>query len=713
MKPTRRAELLLSAFRLLGLAGCAFGLCAAPVAAIEYPLRWRWSNPAPHGNHVIDMAFHTNLNLAVQVCERGQLYTSDDLTLWIARDSGVTNWLRAVTFLGSRIVVTGENGCVLYADSPDDIRAGTLIDGATADWLEAVAASGSLLVAVGDNGAIYTSSTGLNWKRQQPSIAEWLKGVAFGGGAWVAVGELGTIYNSSTGTNWIKRASGTTLDLERIAYFNGRFTTVGDQGVTLFSTNNGVTWFSDPTGATNILYHFAYGNGDRLAVGSNDVRLYDSGAWTNQLAKTNGPPAWTYYSSIGRPGFFLTAGRTGLMFEGYQTNSTPYFWLPSASDNSIRPWLWDVISASNIYVAVGDRGTVMSSANGVSWNLELVPNAVTNSIFLGVGGTTNMLVAVGDRGSLIYSPNTLTNITILITNGGGVLVTNQTSSTLGLFWYPVSPRPTTNDLQGVCASTNLFVATGDNGAVLTSPDGTNWMTRPAVTGEFLSSVTAWPGGFVATGDNGAIITSANGMAWIARAPVTTNWLYRVRHLASRLIAVGQNGTILTSPDGVTWTPRASGTTKFLYGLAQIEGTVFVTGGGGVVLTSTNLTNWVNIGSISTKPLYGVATDSRQLVVVSYEGAILRSPVLPDLTPPSILSYLHTTVSPGIGQNLYLFGGKPDQQFTLDHRAAFDTNQWIPGAPLEFIDSSGTFFFLETIYGTNQPPKEFYRLTLTP
>jgi hypothetical protein len=401
------------------------------------------------------------------------------------------------------------------------------------------------------------------------------------------------------------------------------------------------------------------------------------------------------------------------MFEGYQTNSTPYFWLPSAADDSIRPWLWDVVSASNIYVTVGDHGTVMSSADGVAWDLELVPNAVTNSILLGVGGTTNMLVAVGDKGSLIYSPNTLTNIITLITNDSGVTVTNQTSSTLGIFWYPVSPRPTTNDLQGVCASTNLFLVTGDNGTVLTSPDGTNWTQQPAVTGEFLTSVTPWPGGYVATGDNGAIITSPDGTNWTVQTSGTTNWLYRVRFLADKLIAVGQFGTILTSTDGVTWRPQISGTTKFLYGLALIENTVFVTGNSGVVLTSTNLTNWTSIGSISTKPLFGVATDSRQLVVVSYEGGILRSPVLPDLTPPAILSYLHTTVSPGVAQNLFLFGGRPDQQFTLDRRSVFDTNQWISGAPLEFIDPSGTFFLLETIYSTNPPPKEFYRLTLTP
>jgi len=47
--------------------------------------------------------------------------------------------------------------------------------------------------------------------------------------------------------------------------------------------------------------------------------------------------------------------------------------------------------------AVGDRATVVTSGNGIDWSLELVPDSVTNSIFLGVGGTTNLLLAQETR----------------------------------------------------------------------------------------------------------------------------------------------------------------------------------------------------------------------------------------------------------------------------------------------------------------------------
>src|SRR2546429_4753084 len=125
---------------------------------VSFPLRWRWSNPRPHGGNIVDMADSPSLGLGVQVAERGQLYTSDNLSTWLSRDSGVTNALRAVTFFGSRIVVTGEAGVVLYADSVTDFRRGTLLDGATGDWLESVAASAQNLVAVVGNGPVYTTT---------------------------------------------------------------------------------------------------------------------------------------------------------------------------------------------------------------------------------------------------------------------------------------------------------------------------------------------------------------------------------------------------------------------------------------------------------------------------------------------------------------------------------------------------------------------------
>ncbi len=428
-------------------------LCLVRVSsAVDYPLRWHWSNPSPHGNNIVDMAYNPLLNLGVQVAELGQIYTTTDLRLWTPRSSGTTLSLRAVTFLGNnppRIIITGENGTVLYADSENSFLPGILQDGSTFDWLESVTASANLAVAVGDNGAIYTTGNGIHWRRQNPSpaITTWLRGVTFGGGVFMAVGETGFIARSPNGTNWFQVSSGTAVNLNRVTFQNNQFLAVGDGGLSLVSTNLGLNWTEEITGATGDMFHAAVGNSARIAVGDEEVRLQETGGtWTDELTKSNAPPAWTYLANLGRPDYFMIGGRTGLMAEGFKTNGAPYFWLPS--DQSIRHWLFDTVYMTNLYVTVGDWASILTSGNGIDWNLEFVPPAATNAIFLGVGGTTNLLIAAGSSGNLLISPNIMTNVSVEITNSmGGITVSNYSVSSLGVLWHPVSPPPSNQDLQ--------------------------------------------------------------------------------------------------------------------------------------------------------------------------------------------------------------------------------------------------------------------------
>ena len=676
------------------------GLWLAPVAGISAPLptRWRWSHPAPFGGNIFDLTY--GFGLTVAVAERGQIFTTDDLVFWEPRESGTTNSLRAVTFFGSRLVITGERGTVLYADSLQDFHYLSL---GTEDWLEGVAASTNLLVAVGDNGAIYTSSNGTAWGRHSTSISSWLTSVAWGEGAFVLVGEGGTIATSANGTNWTKRSSGTTRTLKRVSWMNNQFWAVGEGGLLLSSQNGGVNWSSLSSGATNVLYDAEDGLEDQVVVGDAEVRLRRNNTpWSDQLVAANDfpPPTWTYYNSQWEGSLFLLSGRTGMLVEGFKTNAaSSYVWVDPF--RSPRNWLWELKRLPEFYVTVGFGGTVMTSVDGIDWSTELVPASVTNASLYGVGGTTNLLLAVGDKGKVILSPNTFTNL--VFTNNDGTLTTNE-ASTLGIFWYDIPP-PTTNTLQGIAVFNDQFVLTGDYGMVLTSNDGTNWIERMTSTSNFLTGVAAFPGGLVAVGKGGTLLTSLNGVTWTNQPMNTTNWLYRVRYLGGRLIVVGQNGTILTSPDGVSWTRQNSPTTRWLNDVTLLDDTYYVVGVQGSVLASTNAINWAFIGTITEKSLYGVASHDGQLVAAGIEGSIVRSQVIPNLTPVRFVQFSRRN-----GQNSYLLAGKPDQRITLDTSASL-TN-WMPRLLLEFLDSSGTLLLLDSI-NTNPPPAEFYRATVIP
>jgi hypothetical protein len=661
------------------------------------PIRWRWSNPAPHGANVFDMAY--GLGLTVQVGERGQIYTSEDLRLWHPRASGTTNALRGVAFLGNRLLVTGERGTVLWADSLEDFQR---LELGTADWLEGVAASSSLAVAVGDNGAAYSSTTGTNWTRENTGFTDWLRGVAAGNNLFVAVGERGRIATRAANGNWSVETSGTTQHLNRVAFIGTQFWAVGDAGTVLVGSSNGKTW-TPHTGfaTTNALYAVAGTNDYLVIVGDREVRLQNgSGGWTDEVRGNADLPApnWTYYAASWEGSLHVIAGRSGMTLEGIRTNATaPTLW--TQRDVPLRNWLWDLLSLPAFYVAAGDRGTVMTSPDGVNWELELVPDAATNSVLLGIGGTTNGLVAAGSGGRILFSPAIATQVVSTNVIAGVTNHATNTSSTLAIDWLAM-PTPTANDLQAVAVRDGRWVVGGAAGTVLTSPDGTNWSAQASGTTAFLSGAAVLNGLFVLTGDRGTILTSGDGTNWFSQTSGTTNWVYRVRAVNGRLVAVGENGVILTSPNGTNWTGLASGTTRLLHAVDYLGDAYYAVGAQGTVLQSGNLTTWTNVGTLTQKSLYGVAGRSNQIVTVGIEGVALRSLLSPSLEPVAF-----TRVGRAAGQNLLLLSGRPDQRVTLE-RSTTLTN-WVDGVTLELIDRSGTLLLLEAA-DTNDVPREFFR-----
>lgn len=653
----------------------ALSVSAASVFAVTLPPVWRWSNPRPHGANIVDQA--TVGPLTAQVGERGQVFTSDDWGLWWPRDSHTIAALRGATFYGGRLVITGEGGTVLFADRPDQFY---LLDLGTADWLESVAASPNLVVAVGDNAAIYTSTNAVVWQRVGGlSFANWLRGVAYGISNFVAVGEGGFIATSQSGFNWQTKTSNTTTNLNRVAWLGDHFLVLGDGGTMLTSPNGG-QWQQVTSGATNHLYGVAGVTNSHVTDGNLEVRLSEDGAaWSSQLTTTlpTPAPAWTYYSALYNSGYYLLSGRTGMNVEGNRTNGA-VIWQPPAE--SMRTWLWSVARTPSHYVAVGDYGTILSSPNGIDWDLELVPSSATNSVLLGVGGSSNLLLAVGSQGTILWGTN--------------------------VFLWNALPPPTANDLQGVCFDGQQYIIAGGNGTILTSLSGTNWTSRSTPTPKFLMSVAVFPGGLVAVGDDGVILTSTNqGTNWTLQTSGTTNWLSQVRWLNDRLIAVGENGAILTSTNGAQWRTNASGTDRWLNAAEFVDGAWFVVGNQGTVLGSPDTTNWYSFGTLTKKSLYGAALHDGQLVTVGTEGIILRSQLVPDFTPIQVAGFSRAS-----DMNVFLFTGAPDQRFAL--QSSTDLASWSDDSLLEFLDSSGTLLWVAET-GTNAPSKTFYRTRLLP
>jgi len=189
------------------------------------------------------------------------------------------------------------------------------------------------------------------------------------------------------------------------------------------------------------------------------------------------------------------------------------------------------------------------------------------------------------------------------------------------------PPITTNQLNAVTSGQDLFVAVGEAGTVLTSPDGQSWTEGSVGTNTWLLGVGYGSGTFVSVGYGGALYTSTNAYVWTEQRSGTTNWLLDVAYGNSLFVAVGDRA-VLTSPDAVAWTPRmppAMGLNAQLEGVTYGDGRFVAVGTGGVFLTSTNGTDWSSGVALPTQPwLWDVAFGANQFVAVGEAGTILTS-----------------------------------------------------------------------------------------
>jgi hypothetical protein len=662
------------------------------------PQRWRWSNPRPHGANISDLALKSGI--AVMAAEKGQLFTSEDLEVWYPRKLATTNHLRGITFLVDRLIVSGASGTIVWGDSFSDLHA---IDLGTENWLENVAANDSLAVAVGDNGAIYSSANGTNWILEPSGFSHWLRGVAASTSTFVAVGEDGTIATRGNNGTWSLENSGTTAHLNRISYLGQEFIIVGNSGTLLTGNASGKNWSADTDlNITNHLYGLAANDEELIVVGASTFHLRNASGWQDQTTGASfAAPHWTYSGALWSDPLFVAGGRSGLLIEGIKTNSI-YEWVDRY--DSPRQWIWDLHQLTDFQIAVGDRSQILTSENGVRWNLELPPEGATNQVLLGIGGDTNGLVATGNGGTLLYSPSMPTNIVFTNIIAGSTNISTNVSDTLGIDWHAVG-TPTTNDLMDAVYAQGTWIVVGGSGTILKSLDGENWILQSTPTSKFLSGVAASADRFVAVGDGGTILSSTDGESWTAHSSGVSDWLFRVIHNGNSFVAVGENGMIASSVDGISWIARSSGTDAWLTGIDFNGDTFYAAGTGGTLMVSTNLETWTGVPTPSGKSFYGVSASSRQINVVGIEGLILRGILQSSTNPVRFLS-----IGRSDAENVISIAGNVDQRLLIER----STNlvNWTESLELEFVDDSGSLLMVEPS-ATNAVHREFFRGRLLP
>lgn len=273
--------------------------------------------------------------------------------------------------------------------------------------LNGVSALGASNVIVGANGVIFAGAAGAATAQTNPAAPLDLNAVAYGGSGFVAVGAAGAALFTTDAVTWTTKSTGTTADLYALTTpGSGAFVAVGAAGTTVYSAD-GNTWGTPVVAGNRALYAVSYGVGRYVAVGAAGtiVTSTDGTTWVAATSGTSNDLRGVGYGAL------LTTTGTGAAA---------------------------VTSTTNIFVATGVAGTILTSADGLTWTVRTPLSATTmNAVTFG-----GQFVAVGNAGSIYTSLD-------------GATWTRQTSGT-------------SNDLTALARTTSGYVAVGAQGAYLSS-----------------------------------------------------------------------------------------------------------------------------------------------------------------------------------------------------------------------------------------------------
>jgi photosystem II stability/assembly factor-like uncharacterized protein len=187
-------------------------------------------------------------------------------------------------------------------------------------------------------------------------------------------------------------------------------------------------------------------------------------------------------------------------------------------------YLNSIADNGNITVIVGGNGIILTSSNGINWNI-IKSNIVYNLYKVIYVNELEKFVCVGGNG-------------IILTSSNGINWNIQTSGT-------------TNDLSNIDYSENLnlLIAIGSAGTILTSSDGITWNSQTSGIDYSLFDLACSEDIIVIVG-NGKILTSPDGITWTQRSNMPTSMITYSKELGYFILIQSTHSYI--SYDGISW-----------------------------------------------------------------------------------------------------------------------------------------------------------------
>gem|GEM_PF-5098999 len=427
---------------------------------------------------------------------------SGTANLWIAAGSGgnilassdASTWALAYTDTAGATLrdISEQSGALFAVGDQSRVLTGTVSIGSV-NWqvvptplttnlkLMTVSSNGSRLVIMGEAGTVlWSDDGGVNWAAQAPDF-QAINDVLWNGSQWFAVADAGRFFQSTDGLDWTSTTATvvpTNRDMNGIAW-NGSTYFVAVDLHTLFWSGDGTTWnlmnvtcptsgaVLNPAPSCDIMSVSAGGTTDQfVAVGSLGTILnisYNGTTWT-WTARAADPVLSTVSSAVTpitsdhlRPlmrdvawhGRFVAVGYKGNIW----TSTDGDTWTARGSgltDAPLESVVWDDSHAQ--WLIVG-QGVQLSSSDGITWTVERALTSSSGDGLAWLNDTTLMsdrILAVGQSGVIMTSPSGV-DWTVVDSGQGNTHLRAVDNQLVG------------NQSQGA-------VAVGDNGLIMFSRD---------------------------------------------------------------------------------------------------------------------------------------------------------------------------------------------------------------------------------------------------
>jgi subtilisin family serine protease len=390
-------------------------------------------------------------------------------------------------------------------------------------------------------------------------------------------------------------------DLGSVARGSGQTVAVGGRGTLLVRDDLSGEWNRVSTGTDARLNDVAYdGTEGYIAVGDEGTILVsgDGSSWTTADSGSESSLRAVAYSG----GRYIAVG--GDYLEGVVLESIDGDIWTDRTPAGLDSILYDVVWDGSRFVAVGghwqrEEGIVMDSGDGVIWNTHSLSEVPT---LHGLDQEAGTLVAVG--GDWVEP--------VILRNTGGSTWTR-----------PASPSEET--LYAAAYANGLWLAAGERGTLLTSPDGTAWTRRETGTDFALHGAT-WDGtDFFIVGDGGVVLDSSDAEVWTFESRGNRLSLEDVDADAGGYIAVGEAGHVRFSTDGQNWLDRELPVDGRLLGVATDGSTFVKTGADGTLHSSGDLgVSWTLRWEKSFTAIESVTYAGGEFVAVGENGTVVTS-----------------------------------------------------------------------------------------